>query len=332
MVLGSDFSADEDRQMPYLRINDVEDPLAAPPDLVHALVIVENPVERLLRRRYVVALRAETDDRRLDLADIEADAVAGHDLGGRELVADKEIVDHPLQFLAAQQHEVAPPLLEMQVVAFLPLRVRPNVVLFLPQCVGGVQIVEIRDQPGGVEHAVAQIAHQAVEPASAEHAAEVAHRVLAVDAAPVAERRTREHNRPNDIRAHTGGHHQVPAGLAVAEYEGLAQGGGMEFVHLLDENRVRPRYVLDALSLHRIGHEADEIHRMTGLERIADLAHRLEATDSRALPGAGVDDNDGALAIVDLDARRRDDAEQRVVDRMGQCIAAHHKLGVVDQD
>jgi hypothetical protein len=34
-------------------------------------------------------MRAEADDRRLDLANIQANAVAGDDLASREFVADK---------------------------------------------------------------------------------------------------------------------------------------------------------------------------------------------------------------------------------------------------
>ena len=85
-----------------------------------------------MRRRDIVAVRAEADDRRLDLPDIEANAVAGNDLSGREFVADKEIVDHPLHLFAAQQDKIAPPLLELQVTVFLLLRVSPNVVLLGP--------------------------------------------------------------------------------------------------------------------------------------------------------------------------------------------------------
>ena len=44
MVLRGHLGADENGQMADLGINGVEDPLAALPDLIHALVIVENPI------------------------------------------------------------------------------------------------------------------------------------------------------------------------------------------------------------------------------------------------------------------------------------------------
>src|SRR5262245_11564438 len=317
MVLRGDLGADKDGQMPNLRVNDVEDPLTTPPDLVYALVVVENPAQRLLRWRDVVSLRTEAHDRCLDLTDVETNAIAGHDLRGRKLVPDKEIVDHPLHFLAAQQDEIPPPLLEMQIAALLLLRICPNVVLFRPQRVAGVEIVKVRNQPGGVEDAVAKVAHEAVKPGAAQDAAKVAHRVLAVDAAPVGKRRTRDQNRSDDVWTHAGSDYRVPAGLAVAEHKGLAEGLGMQFVHLLNEDSVRTCHVLDPLPVHRGGGETGEIHWMTSLERFADLANRLEPSDARALAGAGINDDDRALALVDLRARWWDDPEQRVVDRPG---------------
>ena len=91
----------ENGQMSGLRVDAVEDPLALLLDLFDALVVIEDPVQGLLRRRDVVAARAEADDRRLHLSDVEANPVAGDDLAGREFVADEEIVDHPLHLLAA---------------------------------------------------------------------------------------------------------------------------------------------------------------------------------------------------------------------------------------
>src|SRR4026207_733602 len=71
---------------------------------------------------------------------------------------------------------------------------------------------------------------------------------------------------------------------------------------------------------------------MPGLECLADLARLLKAANPWSLPGARIYDEDWALAVVDLGALRRNDAQQRVVDRVGQLIAAHQQLGVIDQD
>jgi hypothetical protein len=74
-----------------------------------------------------------------------------------------------------------------------------------------------------------------------------------------------------------------------------------------------------------------EVDGVSGLGRLADLAQLLEAASPRSLPGTRIDDEDGAFAVVDLDAFRRDHAQQRVVDQMGQLVAAHYQLAVVDQ-
>ena len=74
----------------------VDDGLAVGDDLVLVVVEVEDPVQRLLRRRDVVAPRAEHDDRRADVAQVDADAVGGADLARGELVADEQIVGDPL--------------------------------------------------------------------------------------------------------------------------------------------------------------------------------------------------------------------------------------------
>ena len=53
-------------------------------------VQVDDPVQRLLRRGDVVAPGAEHDDRRADVAQVDAHAVGGADLAGGQLVADEQ--------------------------------------------------------------------------------------------------------------------------------------------------------------------------------------------------------------------------------------------------
>ena len=72
VLLLRDAAGDEDAQMPDLVVHAVDDGLAVGADVLDAAVEVEDPVQRLLRRRDVVALRAEADDRRLDVAQIDA--------------------------------------------------------------------------------------------------------------------------------------------------------------------------------------------------------------------------------------------------------------------
>ena len=56
MLLLGDAAGDEDAEMPDRLVNGVDDGLPVGPDLVDIAVEIENPVERLLRRRDVVAL------------------------------------------------------------------------------------------------------------------------------------------------------------------------------------------------------------------------------------------------------------------------------------
>ena len=212
------------------------------------------------------------------------------------------------------------------------MRVGPDVVLLGPQRVCRVEIVEVGDQPGGVVDAAANVAHHAVEPGAAVPAAHIAHGVLAADTTPVREGRARNHHWPHHIGAHASGHHGVPAGLTVSEHEGLAEGLGVQLSDLLDEDGICASDVLNPLSLHGRSRKAREVDWVPGLECLADLAHLLEAANPWSLPGARIDDEDGALSVVDLHSLRRDDAQKRVVDRTRQLVAAHHQLAVVDQD
>src|SRR6516165_551973 len=109
--------------MAGLWVDGIEDPLTAFPDIIHASIVIQNPVERLLRRRDVVAMRTEADDGSLDFTQVEANAVAGDDLASREFIADEQIVDHPLHRFAAQHDKIAPPFFELQIAVLLLLRI-----------------------------------------------------------------------------------------------------------------------------------------------------------------------------------------------------------------
>ena len=65
----------EDAQVAHGLVDGVDDGLAVGSDLLDALIEIENPSERLLRRRDVVALRAEHHDRRADVAQVDRGSV-----------------------------------------------------------------------------------------------------------------------------------------------------------------------------------------------------------------------------------------------------------------
>src|SRR5208283_524935 len=68
VLFQSDLARDEDAEMPDRVVQRVDDGLTVGHDLVDVVVEVENPVERLLRRRDVVAPGTEANDRRLDVS------------------------------------------------------------------------------------------------------------------------------------------------------------------------------------------------------------------------------------------------------------------------
>ena len=299
-------------------VDGVDDGLAPGADVVDAVVEVEDPVERLLRRGDVVALGAEDHDRRADRAQVDGGAVGRADVAGGEVVADEELVDDPLHLLGVQRDVAAPPLLEVEVALGLGVDLGPEVVLLGPEGVGRVLRLEVLHQRRAVEDAGAEVAGERGHPRAAHQPAGVAHRVLAADARPVGERRAGDDDRAEELGAERGEDHHRPAGLAVADDAGLALGLRVAGDHRLEEHRLGGGDVEDGLAGHRLGQEADEVGRVAGLHRDADLAVGLEAADAGAVAGARVDDDEGALPRVDRDALGRDDAGEQVVDRLRQ--------------
>ena len=304
MLLPRHAAGDEDAEMADLIVHAVDDGLAVGADVLDALIEVGDPAQRLLRRRDVVALRAEEDDRRGDVAQVDPDAVPSDDLGRGELVADEQIVDDALHLLGVEEHMAAPPVLEAEIARALGVDLGVDVVLLGPERVGRVHVLEVRDQLGAVEDAAAEIARQRRQPAAAVQPAAVAHRVLAAHAGPVGQRRAGDDQRPEQLRPGGRHHHHRPAGLAVADHHRLALGLGVPLGHPLEERRLGLHHVLDRLPGHRLRQEADEIAGMAGRHRHADLAVGLEAADPRAVAGARIDDHERPLALVDRDALR----------------------------
>jgi hypothetical protein len=101
--------------MTHFVVNRIDDRLPMGTDLVDILVEVENPSERLLRRRDVVAAGAEHHDRCADVPKIYGGAVRRLDPSGGEIVADEQLVDDELHFLGIENDVTAPPALEIQI-------------------------------------------------------------------------------------------------------------------------------------------------------------------------------------------------------------------------
>ncbi len=106
----------------------------------------------------------------------------------------------------------------------------------------------------------------------------------------------------------------------------------MPLDHFLDEDRFGARDPFDGLARHGLRQEADEVAGMACLHGDTDLAVGLEAPDARAMTGARVDHDERPALLVDLDALWRDDAHQRVVDRLFQLAAVDDQFRRITQD
>ena len=332
MLLLGHGSGDEDAQMAHALVHAVDDRLPVGADVLDARIEVGDPAQRLLRRGDVVALGAEDDDRRADLAQVDAHTVRGHELGRRQLVADEQVVDDVLHLLGVEQDMPAPPALEAQITRRLGVDVGVEIVLLGPERVGWVQALEVVRQPGPIEDAVAHVAGQCGEPAPAHQPARVAHRVHAAHPVPVGERSPGDDDGAEQLRPGRRGHHHLPASLAVADHDRLALRLRMQLDHPLKERGLGPHHVLDGLAGDRIGQEAHEVAGVPGAHGHADLAVGLESADPGPVPGAGVDDHERPLLRIDRDAGRRGDPDQAVIHRPGQRRPAEHELAAEAQD
>ena len=125
------------------------------PYVIDAVVEIEDPVQRLLRRGDVVRLGAEHNDRRTDIAQVQARTIGRSDVSRSKLVADEQLIDDELHFCGVEQYMAAPPLLEFEIARRLGVDLRVEVVVLRPERVGGVEVLEVADQPRAVKLAVA---------------------------------------------------------------------------------------------------------------------------------------------------------------------------------
>src|SRR5262249_19707912 len=150
-------AGNEDAEVTDARMDGVYDGLAVGANFVDVLVKVENPSERLLRRRDVVALRAEHDDGRADVAEVDRGSVRCLNFSGGEIVTDKQLVDDELDLFGVEIDVTAPPTLEAEIARRLGVDLGIEVVLLGPERIRGILVLEILHQPGAVELAGAQI-------------------------------------------------------------------------------------------------------------------------------------------------------------------------------
>ena len=106
----------------------------------------------------------------------------------------------------------------------------------------------------------------------------------------------------------------------------------MQFAHVVHELALGVADIEQRLSRFGIREEDDEVHRMAAAQRDPDLGIVLEAADTRAVAAARVDDHVRAAPRVHRHALRRNDTQQRVVDRTLERAPVHDHLVVEVQD
>ena len=151
-------------------------------------------------------------------------------------------------------------------------------------------------------------------------------------ARPVGQRRAGDHDRADQIRPDGAHHHDLPAGLAVADQARLALRFRVQLGNLGDEARLGAANVLDGLTWNRVLQEADEVTGMPGLQHLADLALMLHPANARPLPGTRIENDERTLARIHRNAGRRPDANEDVIHRAIKRPSVQHHLETEVQD
>src|SRR5258708_20733264 len=102
MLFLGNAAGNEDSEVTDARMDGVYDGLAIGANFVDVLVKVENPSERLLRRRDVVTLRAEHDDGRADIAEGDRGAVRRLNSSRGGIVAAEQLIDVKLDLVGVR--------------------------------------------------------------------------------------------------------------------------------------------------------------------------------------------------------------------------------------
>src|SRR6516165_1711346 len=143
MFLLCDAARDKNAEMADRLVHGVDDGLSIGPNLVNVVIEIENPVQRLLRWRDVVAFRTEHHDRRTDVAKVDDGPVRGFDASCRQLVANEQFVDDELYFLGVEVDMATPPTLEIEIAGRFGVDVCVDVVLLGPERICRVLVLEI---------------------------------------------------------------------------------------------------------------------------------------------------------------------------------------------
>ena len=288
---------DKNSQMADMRVGQIDDALPCSLQVCSVGVDRRDPAKCLLRRRDVVAIGGENDERVSDSPQIGRVLIADLEQALLDLVADKQILDDGEDLLAAQEVEAPPPTLELKKALLLAVDVVEEVGVFLPNRLFRLEALEILRQPGTVEASIAEVGGQMRKPGATKQAAGQAHWVHAGFASPVRQGRAIQHHWPGQPLAVCSQQCHCPAGLAVAiEHRRLSR---VALRHVFDETSQRMQHIRQRLTRCRFGKENNEVDRMAFVHSHADFGVVFEAADAGAVAGARIDHDHGRLVEVD---------------------------------
>src|SRR5215475_2218171 len=280
-------------------VDRVDDRLSERADLVDILIEIENPTERLRGRRDVVALGTEHNDGRANVAQVNGHAVPGLYSARREIVAYEQLIDNVLDFFSIHIDVTTPPALEAKIPRGFRVDLRIEIVLLAPEGVGRIEILKILHKPSAVKSSMAKIAGERSEPAAAHEPPGVAHGILTAHTRPIGKRRPGNDDRPEQFGPDGCKHHDSPPRLAIPNDTGFAFRVGMQAYDSFEKGCLRARHILNGLARHWLRQEPDEVARVPSLERDANFAVGLEATDARPVPRTRIDDNERTKGRID---------------------------------
>src|SRR6266568_938506 len=114
MLQTRDACGHEEAEMSHMRIYEVDDALARPLQIVRVGVNGGNPAERLMRRRDVVAIGGENDERIMNAAQIDHAVRTDPQPSLFERVSDEQVVDDREHLFATEEIKSVPPPLKIE--------------------------------------------------------------------------------------------------------------------------------------------------------------------------------------------------------------------------
>jgi len=187
---------DEDAKVADVGIGQVDDALPRFFESLCALVDGRDPAQRLVRRRDVVAVGGEDDERIANARQVSNAMRVDLDLSLLKPVADEQVLDDGDHLLAAQPIEAVPPPLEVEKPLLLGVDVREEIGVLIPNGRLRLQTLEVLCQPGAIEAIEPEVCEVVRQPNAAHEAGGNAHGINPWLAGPIGERRAIQYHRP----------------------------------------------------------------------------------------------------------------------------------------